>query len=181
MLFIADIHGSLPALESALRWQKKLQASTLVILGDVLNHGPRNPLPAGYDPQGVAALLNQRADNIIAIRGNCDSEVDQMLCDFPLLAEYNWLVLNGRRLCLTHGHLLGPNNLPPLKAGEGIAYGHTHLPIAQWQEDRLHFNPGSISSPKGGNVPSFGHFDGNDFSVIDFDGNTLASASWNNA
>ncbi|WP_298442244.1 phosphodiesterase [uncultured Ferrimonas sp.] len=178
MLFISDIHGSLSALEQALQWQQKLQANTLVLLGDILNHGPRNPIPDGYDPQGVAERLNQYADRIIAVRGNCDSEVDQMLCQFPLLAHYNWLLLNQRRLCLTHGHLMGPDNLPPLQAGEGIAFGHTHLPVAQWVDDRLHFNPGSITSPKGGNVASFGHFDGKKFKVLDLQGNMIASADW---
>lgn len=179
MLFIADIHGSLPALEAALNWQERLNSEILVTLGDLLNHGPRNPLPKGYDPQSVAQLLNRQSDKIIAVRGNCDSEVDQMLCDFPMLAEYNWLLIGKRRLCLTHGHLLGPDNIPPLQPGEGIAFGHTHLPQAEWINDRLHFNPGSISSPKGGNVPSFGHFDGQQFNVLDFDGNVLASAKWN--
>ncbi|GAA4885884.1 phosphodiesterase [Ferrimonas pelagia] len=178
MLFISDIHGSITALEKALDWKAKLGCKSLVLLGDLLNHGPRNPIPEGYDPQAVAERLNEMADCIIAVRGNCDSEVDQMLCRFPILAEYNWLILDGRRLCLTHGHLMNPDNLPPLAAGDGFAYGHTHLPVAQWKEDVLHFNPGSITIPKGGHVASFGHFDGSEFRVMDFAGQTLASACW---
>ncbi|SHG97990.1 phosphodiesterase [Ferrimonas marina] len=178
MLFVSDIHGSITALEQALQWKEKLGAQTLVLLGDLLNHGPRNPIPEGYDPQAVAQRLNAMADQIIAVRGNCDSEVDQMLCQFPLLAEYNWLLIEGRRLCLTHGHTMGPDNLPPLAEGDGIAYGHTHLPVAEWREGRFYFNPGSVTLPKGGHRASFGHFDGTTFKVMDFAGELLASASW---
>ncbi|WP_028116780.1 phosphodiesterase [Ferrimonas senticii] len=179
MLIISDIHGCRPALEQALAWFDRLECSTLLVLGDLLNHGPRNPIPEGYDPQGVAALLNQYADRIIAVRGNCDSEVDQMLCDFPLLAEYNWLLVDNKRLCLTHGHLLGPNQLPPLRAGEGIIYGHTHLPQAQWLAGKLHFNPGSITGPKNGHPASFGYFDGQQFQVLELSsGQPIATALW---
>ncbi len=178
MLFISDIHGSATALQRALVWKAKLNSNVLVLLGDLLNHGPRNPIPDGYDPQAVATTLNGMADRIVAVRGNCDSEVDQALCDFPLMAEYNWLVIDGRRLCLTHGHRYGPDNLPPLAPGEGIVFGHSHIPVAHWQRDRLHFNPGSITLPREGGVASFGHFDGERFRVMDFAGNTLASASW---
>ncbi|MFI3246354.1 MAG: phosphodiesterase [Ferrimonas sp.] len=182
MLFISDIHGSAPALEQALQWYQNLQCNTLIVLGDILNHGPRNPLPTGYDPQTVASLLNQYADRIIAVRGNCDSEVDQMLCHFPLMADYNWLLINNRRLLLTHGHLWPSDVLPPMRAGEGIASGHTHLPMAQWQEGLLRFNPGSITGPKAGNPPSFGYFDGRYFSVRTLaEGTVLAQADWNAA
>ncbi|WP_345315805.1 phosphodiesterase [Ferrimonas gelatinilytica] len=178
MLFISDIHGSATALDQALAWKQRLDSNVLVLLGDLLNHGPRNPIPDGYDPQAVASTLSTLADQIIAVRGNCDSEVDQMLCGFPLLAEYNWLLLEGRRLCLTHGHRLGPDNLPPLAPGEGIAFGHTHIPMAEWRQDRLHFNPGSVTLPRNGQPASFGHFDGERLRVMDMAGNTLASASW---
>ncbi|GGA84818.1 phosphoesterase [Neiella marina] len=179
MLFISDIHGSITALNKALAYKIKLGAKHLVLLGDVLNHGPRNPIPEGYDPAAVAARLNQYADCIVAVRGNCDSEVDQMLCDFPLLAEYNWLIVAGKRLCLSHGHQLNPQQLPPLAKGEGFVFGHTHLPVAEYQDDVLLFNPGSITIPKGGHPASLGHYDGQCFRVLKLDsGEPLMSCQW---
>lgn len=179
MLFISDIHGCLPALEKALFWAERLQAKHLIVLGDVLNHGPRNPVPDGYQPAKVAELLNQHADRILAVRGNCDSEVDQMLCEFPLLADYNNLLLGGKRAFVTHGHLWNENKLPPLGSGDIFCFGHSHLPMAMWQNDKLMFNPGSITLPKGGHPPSLGHFDGNALRVLDLDGNLLQQASIN--
>lgn len=179
MLFISDIHGSLDSLEKALTYKEKFSAKHLVLLGDVLNHGPRNPIPKGYNPAAVAERLNEFADQIIAIRGNCDSEVDQMLCKFPLLAEYNWLLMSGRRLCLSHGHLMNPDNLPPLAQGDGFAYGHTHLPVAEIKDGVLLFNPGSITLPKGGHAASLGHFDGQRFSVIELEtGKEMMGVDW---
>ncbi|MBY6185215.1 phosphodiesterase [Marinobacter hydrocarbonoclasticus] len=178
MLFISDIHGVLPALDRALDLGERLGYQQIILLGDVLNHGPRNPILPGYAPTDVAERLNEFADRIVAVRGNCDSEVDQMLCQFPLMAEYNWLILDGRRLCLTHGHLMNPDKMPPLKQGEGIAYGHTHVPVAKWQDGLLHFNPGSVTLGKGGHTESLGHFDGEHFRVLDLNGQELASTTW---
>lgn len=178
MLFISDIHGSLSALENALQQGEKLGFSHLVLLGDLLNHGPRNAIQPGYDPQGVANTLNQFSNRIIAVRGNCDGEVDQMLCKFPLMADYNWLTLSGRRLFLCHGHQWSPDNLPPLAAGEGFACGHTHIPVAEWQNQRLHFNPGSVTLAKGGHKETFGHFDGERFAIYDLNGQLKADVAW---
>ncbi len=182
MFFISDIHGSISALEQALNWYSTLGCKHIVLLGDLLNHGPRNPVPEGYDPGSVAETLNKYALQIIAVRGNCDSEVDQMLCSFPIQAEYNWLVMDGRRLCLTHGHLMNPDRLPPLAAGDAFISGHTHLPVAEKREDILLFNPGSITLPKGGNHPSFGYFNGEAFLVMKLqNGEVMMSAGWRRA
>lgn len=179
MLFISDIHGCIDSLNKALAYKDKLGAKHLILLGDILNHGPRNPVPAGYNPAAVAETLNQYADSIVAVRGNCDSEVDQMLCQFPLMADYNWLVINKRRLCLTHGHLMNPEQLPPLAAGDGIVFGHTHLPVATIKDDILQFNPGSITIPKGGHVASLGYFDGQRFSVLALEtGDEMMAVDW---
>ncbi|MNP30776.1 Phosphodiesterase YfcE [compost metagenome] len=132
----------------------------------MLNHGPRNALPEGYAPAQVAEKLNQYADKIIAVRGNCDSEVDQMLLHFPITAPWQQILLEKRRLFLTHGHLFGPDNLPPLSTGDVLVYGHTHIPVAEQREGVVHFNPGSVSIPKGGNVPSYGMLEDNLLSVI---------------
>jgi putative phosphoesterase len=179
MLIISDIHGSISALERVLHWYDILECRHIVLLGDLLNHGPRNPVPKGYDPASVAEVLNKYAQQIIAVRGNCDSEVDQMLCSFPMQAEYNWLVMDGRRLCLTHGHLMNPDRLPPLAPGEAFIYGHTHLPVAERRGGILLFNPGSITVPKGGNEASFGYFNGEEFMVMKlYSGKVMMSSRW---
>ena len=154
LMFASDIHGSLPATERVLSLFSQSGAQWLVILGDVLNHGPRN------------ALLNPFASRIIAVRGNCDSEVDQMLLHFPLTAPWQQVLLENSRLFLTHGHLFGPDNLPALAAGDVLVYGHTHIPVAEKRGEIYHFNPGSVSIPKGGYPASYGLLDGNTLSVI---------------
>ena len=111
-LIVSDIHGSLPALDKVLAFYDEKQCDMLCILGDILNYGPRNGLPEGLDPKGIAERLNARADRIVAVRGNCDSEVDQMLLDFPVLADYALLVDRGRRFFLTHGHVYSESNMP---------------------------------------------------------------------
>ena len=109
---ISDLHGSLTALEQVLAQLAPWQPDHYLLLGDLLNHGPRNPVPAGYDPAAVAARLNQLAPRIMAVRGNCDSEVDQMLLHFPITAPYNQLLVDGRRWFVSHGHLYEPGNVP---------------------------------------------------------------------
>ncbi|EMM7215510.1 phosphodiesterase [Enterobacter bugandensis] len=166
LMFASDIHGSLPATERVLSLFSQSGAQWLVILGDVLNHGPRNALPEGYAPAQVAEKLNPFASRIIAVHGNCDSEVDQMLLHFPLTAPWQQVLLENSRLFLTHGHLFGPDNLPALTAGDVLVYGHTHIPVAEKRGEIYHFNPGSVSIPKGGYPASYGLLDGNTLSVI---------------
>lgn len=156
LMFASDIHGSLPATERVLELFAQSDARWLVILGDVLNHGPRNALPQGYAPAQVAERLNEQASRIIAVRGNCDSEVDQMLLHFPITAPWQQVLLAERRLFLTHGHVFGPDDVPPLAAGDVLVYGHTHIPVAEQRGDIFHFNPGSVSIPKGGFAASYG-------------------------
>ncbi|XTZ39629.1 phosphodiesterase [Salmonella enterica] len=168
LMFASDIHGSLPATERVLELFNESDARWLVILGDVLNHGPRNPLPEGYAPAQVAERLNEQASRIIAVRGNCDSEVDQMLLHFPITAPWQQVLLSHQRLFLTHGHLFGPDNIPPLDKGDILAYGHTHIPVAEKRGDIVHFNPGSVSMPKGGFAPSYGLLEEGMLSVIAF-------------
>lgn len=169
LMFASDIHGSLPATERILTLFGESGASWLVILGDVLNHGPRNALPEGYAPSQVADRLNTVADRIIAVRGNCDSEVDQMLLHFPITAPWQQVLTERQRLFLTHGHLFGADNLPPLSSGDVLVYGHTHLPVAERREGIYHFNPGSVSIPKGGFPASFGMLEDDFLRVITLD------------
>lgn len=166
LFFASDIHGSLPATEQMLAHFVSSEADWLILLGDLLYHGPRNPLPEGYNPAAVAQLLNQYAHKIIAVRGNCDSEVDQMLLSFPVMASWQQILTEQRRLFLTHGHEYNPNNLPPLNENDVLVYGHTHIPQAEKTGDIYCFNPGSISLPKGGYPPSFGILADNRLQVL---------------
>ena len=122
---LADIHGCLPALEKALEQLAAFKPDHYLLLGDLLNHGPRNPVPEGYAPAEVAERLNLLKGQIIAVRGNCDSEVDQMLLEFPALSPCNYLLMAGLRVCMSHGHLFAPEQLA-LSAGDLLLTGHTH-------------------------------------------------------
>ena len=147
--FIAsDIHGSAHWCRKMLESFERSSADMLVLLGDILYHGPRNDLPDEYAPKEVIELLKPYSDRILCVRGNCDTEVDQMVLDFPLLADYAWLVDDGRRLFLTHGHKFSPESLPPLAKGDVFVYGHTHIPVLREQDDITILNPGSVSIPK---------------------------------
>ena len=160
VLFFSDVHGS-PESVTLLRSQPvDLPPEQLVLLGDVLYHGPRNPLRPDYAPQLVVEQLNGLKERITAVRGNCDSEVDQMLLAFPIMSEYATLLADGRRFFLTHGHHWGPGNPPPLPAGAVLACGHTHIPQLEVLENGIvAFNPGSVSLPKGGCKASFGVYE----------------------
>ncbi|WP_372882835.1 phosphodiesterase [Psychromonas sp.] len=174
LFFASDLHGSLPTTELVLEKYQASGANYLVLLGDLLNHGPRNPVPQGYQPAAVAQLLNNYKDEILAVRGNCDSEVDQMLLDFPMLETYSWILLeNGTRIFLTHGHIYNSDNRPPLKAGDVLAYGHTHIPVAEQNGGQFIFNPGSITFPKGGYVASYGLYEEGKLSVFSFSDEVL--------
>lgn len=173
LMFLSDLHGALPATEEALNIFAGSGARWLVILGDLLNHGPRNALPQGYSPAAVAQCLNQVADKVIAVRGNCDSEVDQMLLDFPITAPWQQVLLPQQRLFLTHGHLYNPDELPPLATDDVLVFGHTHLPVARYHHSYYLFNPGSVSIPKGGYEASFGMLDDGVLSVRTLKGNRM--------
>ncbi len=145
-LFIcSDIHGSAVWCKKAVDKFYEEGADKMVILGDVLYHGPRNPLPDGYNPMEVCKLLNPLADKIIAVRGNCDSEVDQMVLDFNVSSDYATIYDGETKITLSHGH----RAVPPLKQGDVYITGHTHVPL-NVVEDKgyLHLNPGSASLPK---------------------------------
>lgn len=175
-LIISDIHGSLPRLEKVLDFYEQNQCSLLCILGDILNYGPRNGLPEGLDPKGISERLNQFPGTIIAVRGNCDSEVDQMLLDFPILSDYTLITDNGKCLFLTHGHIYNENNQPKGKY-DALIYGHTHLWKLEKKNGQVICNTGSITFPKGGNAPTFAVYENGTLSVHQLNGALLKSVS----
>lgn len=122
----------------------------MLLLGDLLYHGPRNDLPEGYAPKEVIRLLNERQNSILCVRGNCEAEVDQMVLRFPVMADYCILCLEEQTIFATHGHLWGEDNLPPLMRGDILLCGHTHVPGCVEHEGYLYMNPGSVSLPKEG-------------------------------
>ena len=161
LLFISDIHGVPSTLEAALKVGETLGYDKLVLLGDLLYHGPRNGVPDFYDPVKVAKILNGLKDKIVAVRGNCDAEVDQMMVEFPIMEDYRVIEAGKEKFFLTHGHLFNENRLPPLGMGTVLVHGHTHIPELKEIVPGLRlFNPGSVSLPKGGSSRSFGYFDG---------------------
>ena len=127
LMFASDIHGSRSACEAMLNAYKAEGAKRLILLGDLLYHGPRNNLPDEYDPKGVIALLNGVKNELFCVRGNCDAEVDQMVLQFPIMADYALFDLDGRTAFITHGHLFNLDNLPPHKPGDLLIHGHTHV------------------------------------------------------
>lgn len=169
LVIASDIHGSAKWCEQALRVVDEVNPDKILLLGDLLYHGPRNPLPENYAPDEVAAMINPLADRIIAVRGNCDAEVDQMMLDFPCLADYAWVVDGDNQLFCTHGHLWDPDDLPHLPANTTFVYGHFHIK----RDDKLDgvrlFNPGSTSIPKDGSH-SVGIYDNGAFSFRELRG-----------
>ncbi len=148
-IFIAsDIHGSAYWCRRMLEKFEEEKADRLLLLGDILYHGPRNDLPRDYAPKKVIAMLNPLRDKILAVRGNCDTEVDQMVLDFPIFADYAFIVEGDKRIFATHGHKFNEENLPPLGKGDILLHGHTHVQGIFEREDYTYVNPGSVSIPK---------------------------------
>ncbi|MGL5434876.1 MAG: phosphodiesterase [Lachnospiraceae bacterium] len=172
-MFASDIHGSAYYCRKMLEAYDQSGADRLILLGDLLYHGPRNELPREYAPKEVIAMLNTYKHEIAAVRGNCEAEVDQMVLEFPVLADYAILVLNDLTFFATHGHLYHADAMPPLKKGDILIHGHTHLLTAACQGDHYILNPGSVSIPKGGNPASYAMLDEQTFRIMDFDGNVI--------
>lgn len=148
-LIASDLHGSAETCRALLARFDAEGADRLLLLGDLLYHGPRNDLPVHYDPKKVIELLNARKNVIFCVRGNCDTEVDQMVLSFPILADYALFTAGRRAVFATHGHRFNATNLPPLQKGDVLLHGHTHIPIWEEHEGILVCNPGSVTLPKG--------------------------------
>lgn len=170
LMIASDIHGSAYFCRALLAAYEREGADKLVLLGDILYHGPRNDLPLEYDPKAVIALLGEYKNDILCVRGNCDSDVDQMVLPFPIMADYAVLVAGGRLIYATHGHVHNNANLPPLSAGDILLHGHTHVPA--WEEYPTHtyVNPGSVSIPKEGSPNSYLILTDEGFTWKDLDG-----------
>ena len=173
LMIASDIHGSAFYCEQMIEAYKREGADKLLLLGDILYHGPRNDLPEGYAPKEVIAMLNEMKNDIYAVRGNCEAEVDQMVLNFPVMADYCILSIDGLTFYATHGHVYNENNLPPFREGDILIHGHTHVLKAEQRDGYILLNPGSVSIPKEGNPPTYAVMEDKVFTIKDFDGNII--------
>lgn len=155
IMIASDIHGSSYYADKLIEAYRNEQAEKLVLLGDILYHGPRNDLPKGYNPKAVIEMLNSIKNEILCVRGNCDTEVDQMVLEFPILADYGVIYDGSITMYLSHGHIYNPDNPPPMKNGDYLLNGHTHIPANEDKGSFTYINPGSVSIPKNGSNHSY--------------------------
>lgn len=161
-MIASDLHGSAYYCRKMLEAFEREGADRLFLLGDLLYHGPRNDLPREYAPKEVIPLLNGKKEKLLCVRGNCDAEVDQMVLEFPVLADYAVLPVGQRLIYATHGHIYHVKNLPPLAPGDVLLHGHTHVPTwTEFGQGNLYLNPGSVSIPKENSPHSYMTLEGN--------------------
>lgn len=179
LMIASDIHGDAETAARLLDAYRECGADKLLLLGDILYHGPRNDLPAGYAPKKVIELLDPFADQLLCVRGNCDTEVDQMVLSFPILADYAVLCLDGLVVYATHGHKFSPAAPPPMKKGEILLTGHTHIPAAEvFGNENFYINPGSVSIPKADSEKSYILYENKEFVFYSLDGAVFDSVSF---
>lgn len=161
-MIASDLHGSAYYCRKMLEAFEREGADRLFLLGDLLYHGPRNDLPREYAPKEVIPLLNGKREKLLCVRGNCDAEVDQMVLEFPVLADYAVLPVGQRLIYATHGHIYHVKNLPPLAPGDVLLHGHTHVPAwTEFGQENLYLNPGSVGIPKENSPHSYMTLEGN--------------------
>lgn len=161
-MIASDLHGSAYYCRKMLEAFEREGADRLFLLGDLLYHGPRNDLPREYAPKEVIPLLNGKKEKLLCVRGNCDAEVDQMVLEFPVMADYAVLPVGQRLIYATHGHIYHVKNLPPLAPGDVLLHGHTHVPAwTEFGQGNLYLNPGSVSIPKENSPHSYMTLEGN--------------------
>ena len=174
LLICSDIHGDKECLDLLLQKYREERAEKLVILGDVLYHGPRNDIPKGYAPKAVIAALSEIKNEIISVRGNCDTEVDQMVLPFPILSDYSYVLSDGLVMLMTHGHKFSPENPPPMAEGTILLGGHTHvLKIEPLDNGCYYVNPGSISLPKENNPKTYAVYENRKITIKTLDGSVV--------
>lgn len=169
-MIASDIHGSAYYCRKLLKRFEEEQAERIILLGDLLYHGPRNDLPKEYNPKAVIEMLNGQKENLLCVRGNCEAEVDQMVLEFPVLADYAVLYIDGHTMFATHGHHFNKETLPPLKKGDILLHGHTHVQALEDNGDYYYINPGSVSIPKNGNENSYMVYEENKFVLKNLEG-----------
>lgn len=177
LLIASDIHGDAACCRAMLDAFEREGAEKILILGDILYHGPRNDLPDAYAPKAVIEMLNNVADKLICVRGNCDTEVDQMVLSFPVLSD-TAIVYDGEEkltLIMSHGHKYSPDNLPPISGKAVFLYGHTHLFGKTEKNGIVCINPGSVSLPKGGNPKTYAAYEGGEFLIKTLSGDIVES------
>ncbi len=171
-IVISDIHGIKTNLPKIKEKFEELKCDKLIVLGDLFYIGPRNKMIDGYDIEYVKDFLNYYKEKIICIKGNCDSEVDSLVCDFPILSEIGMISTEKEEIYLTHGHLYNDSNW--MKMNSILIYGHLHIPFIKEIETNTYINPGSISLPKEGNKSSYLYYDENEFIIYDIEDNIIA-------
>lgn len=177
LLIASDIHGDITCCKKMIDAANAHSADRIVLLGDILYHGPRNDLPTEYAPKAVIAALNEIKDRLICVRGNCDTEVDQMVLEFPIMSTISVIFDGENDLCmyLSHGHIYSPSSLPPMPHDSVFLYGHTHVQKIEYAGDILCINPGSVTLPKCNNKRTYMIYENRCFTIYDFDGNTVNS------
>ena len=178
LVVASDIHGSALYCRKFLDCYKKENADKLILLGDILYHGPRNDLPEEYAPKKVIEMLNDIKDEILCVRGNCDTEVDQMVLKLPILADYAFLYWRDKMVFVTHGHNFNLKNLPILKKGDILLHGHTHIPACEKTDLCTYINPGSVSIPKENSAHSYIVITDDEIIFKDLDGNVYKKVSY---
>lgn len=173
IMIASDIHGSEYYCSQLLEAYEREGADRMLLLGDILYHGPRNDLPRDYAPKKVIAMLNDMKEDIYCVRGNCEAEVDQMVLEFPVLADYALIPAGDKMVYATHGHVYNEKNLPPMHDGDVLLNGHTHVPKCVEHENYIYMNPGSVSIPKEDSHHGYMILDGNKFTWKDLDGNVI--------
>ena len=179
LLVASDIHGDSKCCKAMLRSAENENADKILLLGDILYHGPRNSLPEFYNPKEVISLLNNHKQSLICVRGNCDTEVDAMVLEFPILSVYSQVYDSSCNLTLflSHGHIYNPDALPPITDNTVFLYGHTHVFKKEVREKIFCINPGSVSLPKENNPKTYMIYDSGEFTVKDFNSNILLQFS----
>ena len=177
LLIASDIHGDAVCCQEILDAASGLCVDKIVLLGDILYHGPRNDLPENYAPKKVIEMLNQVSEKLLCVKGNCEAEVDGMVLSFPVLSDFGWIYDGEKNITmyLSHGHKFNPDNLPPIPSGSVFMYGHTHLLGFCERDSILCLNPGSVSLPKGGNPKSYAVYDSGEFSIFSLAGECLST------
>ena len=175
LVFVSDIHGSAYYARMLPEIDKRENPERIVLLGDLLYHGPRNDLPRDYAPKEVISILNSMKERFLCVRGNCEAEVDQMVLEFPVMADYMVLWLdNGRMAFVTHGHLYNLSQLPNLNKGDLLIHGHTHVQaFTPFGQDNWYINPGSASIPKEDNDHSYMTYENGVFTIKSMDGSVI--------